>query len=90
MPIIPFSDNSKRTIALPLSLSYQNSCFLLLCLLCRGFARCLLLMVHLIHMLDQSKNLVGITPFIVIPCNNLDEGIRQGDTGLGIKDGSMR
>ena len=37
-------------------------------------------MVYRIHMLDQHQHLIGITPLVVIPGNQLDKCIRQRDT----------
>ena len=40
------------------------------------------------HMLDEVNKLVGITPFIVIPSNELYEMIVEHDAGGCIEDGS--
>ena len=45
-----------------------------------------LLMIHGIHVLNQAQELIGVAHLVVIPADNLDEGIRQRDAGLGIKD----
>lgn len=40
------------------------------------------------HMLDEVNKLVGITPFIVVPSNELYEMIVEHDAGGCIEDGS--
>ena len=41
------------------------------------------------HMLDEVNKLVGITPFIVVPSNELYEMIVEHDAGGCIEDGSL-
>ena len=38
-------------------------------------------------MLDELEHLVGVTHLVVVPGNDLDEGIGQRDAGLGVEDG---
>ena len=38
-------------------------------------------------MLDQLQNLVGVADLVVVPGNDLDEGVGQSDAGLGVEDG---
>ena len=38
-------------------------------------------------MLDQLQNLVGVADLVVVPGNDLHEGVGQSDTGLGVEDG---
>ena len=45
-----------------------------------------LFVIHGIHVLNQAQELIGVAHLVVIPADNLDEGIRQRDAGLGIKD----
>ena len=40
-------------------------------------------------MAGQVEHLVGEAPFIIIPCDQLHKVIVQGDTGLGVEDGSV-
>ena len=42
--------------------------------------------MHLAHVDDQVDALAGITPFVVIPGDELDEGIVQRDTSFGIEN----
>ena len=44
-------------------------------------------MVDGIHVLDQLQNLVGVADLVVVPRNDLHEGVGQSDTGIGIEDG---
>lgn len=39
------------------------------------------------NVLNKTHHVAGIAVFIVIPGHDLDEGIIQRDTGLGIEDG---
>ena len=41
-------------------------------------------------MLDEVEHLVGVADLVVVPAHDLDERIRQGDTGLGVEDGRAR
>jgi hypothetical protein len=34
-------------------------------------------------------NTAGVAPLVVVPGNELDEGVRKLDTGLGVKDGGV-
>lgn len=43
-----------------------------------------------VHVLDEIEHLVGVADFVVIPADDLDEGIRQRDAGLGVEDGRAR
>ena len=38
-------------------------------------------MVDGIHVLDQLQNLVGVADLVVVPGNDLDEGVGQSDAG---------
>ena len=40
-------------------------------------------------MSNEFENLVGIADFIVVPGNNLNEGVGKSDTSLGIEDGGV-
>ena len=46
---------------------------------------CLFGVVNGRHVLDEFDNLVGVAPLIVIPGNDLHEGVGQGDAGLGVE-----
>ncbi len=35
--------------------------------------------IHLIHVLDQVQHLVAVAPLVVVPGDELDEGIRELD-----------
>ena len=48
-----------------------------------------LLVVHAGHVLDEAQNLVGVAHLVVVPADDLDEGVGQGDAGLGIEDGGV-
>ena len=37
-------------------------------------------------MLDEVENLVGIAPLVVVPCNDLHEGVGQGDACACVED----
>lgn len=39
---------------------------------------------------DQVNDTAGVTPFVVIPRDELDEVVVEGDTGRGIEDGRVR
>ena len=38
-------------------------------------------------MLDQLQNLVGVADLVVVPGDDLDEGVGQSDTGISVEDG---
>ena len=40
-------------------------------------------------MLNEAQDLVGVADLVVVPADHLHEGVGQGDTGLGIKDGGV-
>ena len=44
-------------------------------------------MVDGVHVLDQLQNLVGVADLVVVPGDDLHEGVGQSDTGVGIEDG---
>ena len=44
-------------------------------------------MVDGIHVLDQLQNLVGVADLVVVPGNDLDEGVGQSDAGISVEDG---
>ena len=44
-------------------------------------------MIDLIHVLDQLEDLVGVADLIIVPADDLDKGIGQGDAGGGVEDG---
>ena len=46
--------------------------------------------VDRVHVLDEVEHLVGVADLVVVPAHDLDERIRQGDTGLGVEDGRAR
>ena len=46
------------------------------------------LSVNSSHVSDEVENLVRVTDLIVIPANNLNEGVSQSDTSLSIEDRS--
>ncbi len=37
-------------------------------------------------MLDEVENLVAVAPLVVVPCDNLEEGVGEGDTGACVED----
>jgi len=41
------------------------------------------------HVLDQLDNTVGVTDLVIVPGNELDEGVGESNTSLGIKDGGV-
>ena len=47
-----------------------------------------LLVVYLIHMVDEFQHLAGIAPLVIIPGHQLYKPGIEHDTGLLIKDGS--
>ena len=47
-----------------------------------------ILSVNSSHVSDEVENLVGVTDLIVVPANNLNEGVSQSDTSLSIEDRS--
>lgn len=38
---------------------------------------------------DEVKDTAGVTPLVVVPGDQLDEVLVQGDTSLGIEDGGV-
>ena len=42
-----------------------------------------------VHVLDQLDAAVGVTDLVIVPGDELDEGVGQGNTGLGIEDGRV-
>ena len=46
--------------------------------------------VVIVHYGNEVEDLVGVTDFIVVPGNNFNESIRQGDTGFSIENGCKR
>ena len=42
---------------------------------------------HVLHKIDHS---VGITPLVIVPRDELDEVVGEGNSGLGIEDGGKR
>ena len=46
-----------------------------------------LLVVNLSHVLDEHQQLVGVAPLVVVPGNNLYEGVGQRNTSLLVEDG---
>lgn len=57
-------------------------CFFLLRRCCRTVN-----LVLALHVLDQVDDAVGVTELVVVPGDELDEGVAQLDSGLGVKDG---
>ena len=51
-----------------------------------GFVLSHRLAVNLLHVSDEFENLVRVTDLIVIPRNNLNEGVGQSDTSLSVED----
>ena len=45
--------------------------------------------VHMGHMSDQGYEFAGISPFIVIPGDQLDEMIVEADTGFSVEDAGV-
>ena len=43
--------------------------------------------IDLIHVLDELKHLVGVADLVIVPADDLDKGIRQGDAGGGVENG---
>lgn len=37
--------------------------------------------------MDQVQNTAGVTPLVVVPGDQLDEVVVQGNTSLGVEDG---
>src|SRR5699024_8682595 len=46
-----------------------------------------LLVVDGVHVLDELQDLVGVTDLVVVPGDDLHEGVGQSDAGLGVEDG---
>ena len=46
-------------------------------------------MVNRVHVLDQLQNLVGVADLVVVPGNDLHEGVGQRDASLGVEDGGV-
>ena len=44
-------------------------------------------MIDLIHVLDELEDLVGVADLVIVPADDLDKGIGQGDAGGGVEDG---
>ena len=44
------------------------------------------LSVYSSHVSDEVENLVRVTDLIVVPANNLNEGVSQSDTSFSIED----
>lgn len=42
-----------------------------------------------LHVLDQVDDTVGVTEFVVVPGDELDESVAQLDSSLGVKDGGV-
>ena len=40
-------------------------------------------------MVDEVQDTAGVSPLVVVPGDQLDEVVVQGDTGLGIEDGGV-
>lgn len=38
---------------------------------------------------DKVEDTAGVTPLVVVPGDQLDEVVVEGDTGLGIEDGGV-
>lgn len=38
---------------------------------------------------DEVKDTAGVAPLVVVPGDQLDEVLVQGDTGLGVEDGGV-
>lgn len=38
---------------------------------------------------DQVNDTAGVTPFVIVPCNQLDEVVVEGNAGGGIEDGGV-
>ena len=56
----------------------------------RGGRRKLLLpSIDLCNVTDEVQNTAGITPLVVVPGNQLDKVVVEGDTSLGIEDGGV-
>lgn len=45
--------------------------------------------IHTGNVGDEVNNTVGVAPLVVVPGDELDEVLVQGDTGLGIEDGGV-
>lgn len=39
--------------------------------------------------MDEIQDTAGVAPLVVIPGDQLDEVVVQGDTGLGVEDGRV-
>lgn len=39
--------------------------------------------------MEEIKDTTRVTPLVVVPGNQLDEVLVEGDTGLGIEDGGV-
>lgn len=37
--------------------------------------------------MDQVQNTAGVTPLVIVPGDQLDEVVVEGDTSLGVEDG---
>ena len=42
------------------------------------------------HVFDELYDLVGVTPFVVVPAHELHEVAVEGDTCIGVEDGGAR
>jgi peroxiredoxin family protein len=49
-----------------------------------------LLVVHGGHIADEVYHLVGVAHLVVVPGDDLHEGVGQRDAGLGVEDGGVR
>ena len=42
--------------------------------------------VHAVHVLDELAHHVGVAPLVVVPCDELEEVLIEGDTGIDVED----
>ena len=48
-----------------------------------------LLVIHSGHIVNQIHHAVGIAALVIVPGDQLYEGIRQRDAGLGVENGGV-
>lgn len=69
-----------------LQCSYDLNEFIMLCMYVCSPPLMVYNLVLALHVFDQVDDTVGVTEFVVVPGDQLDELIVEGDTSLGIED----
>ena len=48
-----------------------------------------LVSINLGHVGEQVEHAAGVAPLVVVPADELDEVVVEGDAGLGVEDGGV-